>query len=154
MLLQTHRNVALLCGMVLASFVLLNACSGSGASDDTTPSKATLESGRVLYAASCQSCHGDQQGIGRLALAPYHGPNGHTWHHADGQLLEIILDGTKVLRESLGLPPSDLEMPPFRGELAQEEVLAVLSYIKTWWTQEQRDAQAENSRRWQEANAP
>ncbi|MDA0987824.1 MAG: cytochrome c [Chloroflexi bacterium] len=151
--LQTHRNVALLCGMVLAALFLLNACTGSGVSDDA-PSKAILESGRVLYAASCQSCHGDQQGIGRLALAPYHGPDGHTWHHADGQLLEIILDGTKVLLESLGLPPSDLEMPHFRGELAREETLAVLSYIKTWWTQEQREAQAENSRRWQEANAP
>jgi len=39
-----------------------------GTSNDTTAGKAVLESGRVLYAASCQTCHGDQQGIGRLAL--------------------------------------------------------------------------------------
>jgi hypothetical protein len=38
--------------------------------------------------------------------------------------------------------------------LTREEVLAILSYIKTWWTQEQRDSRAENSRQWQEANTP
>ena len=54
----------------------------------------------------------------------------------------------------MGLPPNDLEMPPFRGKLTQEEILTILSLIKTWWTQEQRDAQAENSKLWQEANTP
>jgi len=59
-----------------------------------------------------------------------------------------------VLWESRGLPPSELAIPPFSVHLTREEVLAILSYIKTWWTQEQRDSRAENSRQWQEANTP
>jgi mono/diheme cytochrome c family protein len=137
---------------MLVALLMLNACTGTRPSSDATPGKALLESGKVLYATSCQVCHGDQQGVGRVALAPSHDSQGHTWHHPDGQLLQIVLDGTKVLRESMGLPPSALEMPPFKGRLTQEEVVAILSFIKTWWTEEQRDFQAEISRQKQEAN--
>ena len=136
------------------AFVLLSACTDSTSSDDGEPGKAALESGRVLYTTSCQSCHGDQQGVGRLELASSHGPEGHTWHHADGQLLQMVLDGTDVLQASVGLPPSVLEMPPFKDKLTQAEVLAILSYLKTWWTEQQRDSQAAISRQWQEANSP
>ena len=138
---------------MFVALLLLSACTGSRPSGDTAPSKAILESGRVLYAASCQACHGDQQGVGRLALAPPHNSEGHTWHHADGHLLQTVLDGTSAVRESLGLPPSALEMPPFRGRLTQEEVLVIMSFIKTWWTEEQKDFQAAISRQWEEANA-
>ena len=139
---------------MFVALLLLSACTGSRPSGDTTPGKAVLESGRVLYAASCQACHGDQQGVGRLALVPSHDSGGHTWHHPDGQLLQTVLDGTSAIRESLGLPPSDIEMPPFMERLTQKEVLAILSYIKTWWTEEQRDSQAAVSRQWEEANTP
>ena len=138
----------------MVAIFLLNACTGSRSSSDTAPSKTILESGRVLYAASCQVCHGDQQGVGRLDPAPHHNSEGHTWHHPDGQLLQRVMDGTQAVRESLGLPPEGIEMPSFKGRLTQEEVLAILSYIKTWWTEEQKVSQAAISRQWEEANTP
>ena len=119
------------------------ACTSTESSNGSAgPSQATLESGRVLYAASCQICHGDRAGVGRAPLAPSHGPQGHTWHHPDGQIMEIILDGTNVLRENMGLPSSAMEMPPFKGILTTAEAEAILSYIKMGWTQEQRNSQA------------
>jgi mono/diheme cytochrome c family protein len=33
-------------------------------------------------------------------------------------------------------------MPAFAGQLSEQEVEAILAYIKTWWTDEQRAAQA------------
>jgi mono/diheme cytochrome c family protein len=129
-LLRTHLKVVPLFVAMLVALFLLNACTDSETSSNTKPSNATLESGRVLYSANCQACHGDQQGIGRLGLVPSHGPDGHTWHHPDGQLLEIFLDGTTVIREISGLPPSDVEMPSFRDRLTQEEALAILSYTR------------------------
>jgi mono/diheme cytochrome c family protein len=33
-------------------------------------------------------------------------------------------------------------MPAFAGELTEAEVEAILAYIKTWWTDEQRASQA------------
>lgn len=125
--------------------LLFNACTSSDSSNGAIPSQAVLESGRVLYAANCQACHGDRLGAGRSPLAPPHGPDGHTWHHPDGQLKEIILDGTALLRESRGLPPSEMEMPPYKSILTLGEVDAVLAYIKMGWTQEQRDSQAKLS---------
>jgi mono/diheme cytochrome c family protein len=136
----------------LVALFLLNACTGSQSLSDTDLGPAVLECGRVLYSTDCQRCHGDQQGVGRLALAPSHGSDGHTWHHPDNPLLRMVMDGTNVIRESLGLPKSEMEMPAFRGRLTEEEALAVLNYIKTWWTEEQRDSQAAISRQWEEAN--
>jgi mono/diheme cytochrome c family protein len=42
-------------------------------------------------------------------------------------------------------------MPPFKDVLTEEQVDTVLSYIKTWWTPDQRESQADISQRYQEA---
>ncbi len=42
-------------------------------------------------------------------------------------------------------------MPAFRNILTDPEVDTVLSYIKTSWTEDQREAQADVSDRYQEA---
>ena len=42
-------------------------------------------------------------------------------------------------------------MPPFKDKLTEHEVDAILSYIKTWWEEGQRESQADISRRYQEA---
>lgn len=34
-------------------------------------------------------------------------------------------------------------MPAFREQLNEDDVTAILAYIKTWWTDEQREFQAE-----------
>ena len=105
------------------------------------PPAETADSGAKLYTASCLSCHGDRKGEGGTGLAPSHNETGHTWHHPDAQLKERIFNGT------IGFG----QMPAFKDKLTEEEVNAVLTYIKTWWTEEQRADQADISKRYQDA---
>ena len=102
----------------------------------------SMDRGVQLYAANCQSCHGDQLGQGGTG-APPHDQNGHTWHHPDAQLRDWVLKG----KLGFGGPA----MPAFGDKLTEAELDAVLTFIKTWWTTEQRESQADISQRYQEA---
>jgi len=73
--------------------------------------------------------------------APPHDASGHTWHHADAQLLEIIAEGGVVY-----MPES--RMPGFAGVLSQDEMRAVLGYIKTLWGPSELAFQEEVSLNW------
>ena len=42
-------------------------------------------------------------------------------------------------------------MPAFQDKLSASELDAILAYIKTWWTDTQRQTQADISQRYQEA---
>ncbi|MCL6499454.1 MAG: cytochrome c, partial [Firmicutes bacterium] len=69
-----------------------------------------------------------------------------TWHHPDCQLKEIIKNGgdemTAAMRRMMA-PPNAPRMPAFRDILTDEDIDSILAFIKTWWTQEQRDFQAQ-----------
>ncbi|MBI4236620.1 MAG: cytochrome c [Chloroflexi bacterium] len=120
---------------LVAAALLLAACGGPRA--DPAPA----EKGRALYTAICQACHGDAAtGAGGVPPAPSHGVDGHTWHHADGQIVEIVLGKFNY--------PGRV-MPSFAGQLSEEEVRAVLAYLKTNWLPEQRAFQEEVSRNWE-----
>ena len=43
------------------------------------------------------------------------------------------------------------QMPAFQDKLGVSEVEAILAYLKTWWTEEQTQSQADLSQRYQEA---
>ena len=119
--------------------VALGACGGGGSSDDDL-----IELGRTIYAEDCQVCHGEARtGRGGLANAPVHGPDGHTWHHPDGQLRELILGALDYPQKT---------MPSFVGRLTDSEVDAVLEYIKSNWDTTQLEWQAEVSRNELELN--
>lgn len=107
---------------------------------DDESSRADPERGAAIYAANCQICHGDAA-TGRQAglNTPTHGPEGHTWHHADGQLVQIIYG-------RLDFPGRS--MPSFEGILSEAEVLNVLAYLKSGWGAEQRRFQTEASENW------
>ena len=152
-------------GLLFLSLALSGACNNEGF--QTTPEAATagpgsgrgiapspdprvaesrsldnvLAKGAELYAANCQLCHGDREGEGATPGAPPHNASGHTWHHPDAQLKETIFNG----KAGFGL------MPPFKDKLTEQEVDAVLSYVKTWWEGWQLEGQADISRRYQEA---
>jgi mono/diheme cytochrome c family protein len=88
-----------------------------------------------------------------MDMPPRHNANGHTWHHSDRQLIDTILNGSgemgEMMRSMMGDP--GVRMPTFRGVLTEEDVKAILTYIKTWWTPEQQQFQADISQRYQEA---
>ena len=107
---------------------------------DTSLLADTVGRGSELYVVNCQMCHGDQQGQGGIG-APPHNQGGHTWHHPDAQLKDWVMNG------KLGLG----QMPGFEEKLTDSEIDQILTYIKTWWSEDQREAQADVSQRYQEA---
>jgi mono/diheme cytochrome c family protein len=149
--LTTAQSYAL---ALLIATLVFSACAGNEpkASDIASPtpvitvmgeeaSAETLARGAELYAANCQSCHGGATGGSLKAIPPPHNANGHTWHHADQQLMNMVLNDISFSLE-------EQKMPAFRGKLTEEEVKAILAYIKTWWTEEQRQSQKEVTRQW------
>lgn len=110
----------------------------------------TLQLGQVVYEQRCAECHGiDGEGqfpdapmqpdeTGRFG-APPHNENGHTWHHDDNLIYQIINEG------GMGTADAFYPMPAFGEILTQEEIVAVVAYIKTFWTEEQRLMQAERT---------
>ena len=104
-----------------------------------------IQRGEQLYQAYCASCHGGPTGGRMMDIPPVHNANGHTWHHPDCQLRSIILHGSgqmgEMMRRMMGSPDAP-RMPTFEGTLSDEDVDAILGYVKTWWTPQQRAWQA------------
>jgi len=96
--------------------------------------------GLAVYAKHCAACHGaklegqpnwrDRLSNGRMP-APPHDETGHTWHHPDGVLFGITKDGLVPGKYAPKGYQSD--MPAFGGVLTDEEIWAVLAYIKSTW---------------------
>jgi mono/diheme cytochrome c family protein len=114
---------------------------------DTNPDIVAL--GAVVYQENCASCHGaDLEGQpnwrspgddGRLP-APPHDETGHTWHHDGDTLFRLTKYGTGAL---IGDPDYASNMPIYEGVLSDDEIVAVLSYIKSAWPEEIRAAHDE-----------
>ncbi|MDA1349637.1 MAG: cytochrome c [Chloroflexi bacterium] len=122
--------------MILGA-ALITVATACGGNDSQLPQ---VERGNAIYASNCQSCHGDvATGDGGLPEAPVHGPSGHTWHHADGQLADIVLGRFDYPGKT---------MPSFDGLLSEEEVSHVLAYFKTGWERDQVEFQEQVSKNW------
>lgn len=99
---------------------------------------AQVALGQAVYAGQCARCHGarlegqpnwrDRLDNGRLP-APPHDADGHTWHHPDAQLFGITKHGLAPYVE----PGYESDMPAYDGTLSDDEIAAVLAYIKSTW---------------------
>lgn len=133
---------------MLAGLAVVQGCLPTAPREPSTPPDAQIVTrGAQVYAARCQSCHGDGAGRGRQPGVPTHGPEGHTWHHSDRDLRTTIEEGSdsptsRMMRDMMG-PPDAPRMPGWKGVLSDEDIDAVIAYIKTFWTPEQRRWQAE-----------
>lgn len=114
--------------------------------DPDNPSRVAV--GKRIYENRCAACHGvrlEGQPDWRKKLpggrmpAPPHDATGHTWHHTDAVLFGITKYG--LLPGKYAPPDYRSDMPAFIGTLSDEEIWAVLAYIKSSWPPEIRQAQ-------------
>jgi mono/diheme cytochrome c family protein len=73
--------------------------------------------------------------------APPHDASGHTWHHSDEELLTITKKGLAAV-----VPGYESDMPAFEGSLSDDEIRAILAFIKSTWPKTEREYQQARSR--------
>lgn len=135
---------------ILVGGALLAGCAREP-DDPPPPDPEMVALGQEVYRQHCASCHGAQgegqpgwqvpNAAGELP-APPHDSTGHTWKHSDAMLEHIVLQGW---RDPFNRTER-LTMPSFQGVLSPREIRAVITYLGTLWTEEQRRFQWEESR--------
>ena len=145
------RRQLFLFGLTLSVLIVGVACGASNApvviNETAVPPVPILNAARVtqcgsLYAQHCAQCHGAKlEGVpdwkkpladGSLPPPP-HDDSGHTWHHPDSLLMSIVSNG--------GDPAYHSKMPAFKEKLTWNEMTAVLEFIKSKWSKDQREYQ-------------
>lgn len=142
---------------ILGLALALAGCGPSPAGFDdprADPGDATrVALGERIYARHCASCHGvklegqpdwrRRLANGRLP-APPHDESGHTWHHPDRMLFSITKSGLVPPHAPAGY---ESDMPAFGGTLSEDEIWAVLAFIKSRWkAREVLEARAQMSK--------
>lgn len=148
--MKRRAMVAAALGAAIIGFAL--AWTWPFGAGDGAPSAATVARGHALYAQHCASCHGanlegqpdwkSPLATGRMP-APPHDASGHTWHHPDGVLFRITKEGPAAVVGN----GYESDMPPFGAVMDDEEIQAVLTFIKSIWPERERAYQAGMSRR-------
>lgn len=97
--------------------------------------------GEAIYDENCAACHGANlegqenwrtpNANGRMP-APPHDVSGHTWHHPDIQLFQIVKYGTAALVGN----GYESDMGAYEGILSDQYILDVMAYIKSTWPDE------------------
>ena len=64
--------------------------------------------------------------------APPHDETGHTWHHDDAMLIDYIRRGGQAVLDGMGVRMTS-GMPAFGGILEDDDIAAILAYIKSTW---------------------
>jgi len=147
--MKTRKNgksllkVMVVLSVLTASLLLLSYYEARTLPDMTlNPDNADIvQRGNALYGQYCVSCHGenlegqknwqDKKPFERWRAPPLDA-SGRAWQHGDKTLFMMTKFGVHAL-EGKGTLNSD--MPAFEGTLEDEEIAAVLSYIKSTWPQ-------------------
>ena len=150
---KPHATLVMLVGFAFVAFAiaLLSKSGLSGKSvvinNTAVPPVPSLQADKVtegenLYMQYCAECHGvDLKGSptwkqslpdGSLPPPPQD-DTGHTWHHSDNQLIEIIKNG--------GNPDFNSKMPAFGDKLTEHQIISILEFLKSKWSVEAREAQ-------------
>ena len=131
------KNIIRLAAVLLAATVV-----PASAQSDLLP-------GERLYQKNCASCHGanlegqpdwrSRLPNGRLP-APPHDASGHTWHHTNRILSDIVTRGTAAIVGN----GYESDMPGFGEVLTDDEIKAIIDYIKSTWPEP--EPRSQNSR--------
>ncbi len=121
-----------------ALLALLVACTRTEVPNLNAPER--VAAGQAVYTQHCAACHGVQleghpdwttrRADGRLP-APPHNDEGHTWHHPSELLFGIVKHGLVPPYAPAGYAS---DMPAFGQQLSDEQIWAVLAYIRSQWS--------------------
>ncbi len=117
-------------GIVLCS-LLLAACTSAVGETAVSGDPATV--GQSLYVPSCAGCHGEQgEGFISAIPAPALNSGGTLWQQTDQQIYDWIANGK--------LDSND-PMPAYGNQFSEDQIWAIVAYLHTLWSEEQRAAQ-------------
>lgn len=153
----TGRRLWVGMAILLTALVAVGAYALRTGGESASPANANdgtlVARGAQVYGEACASCHGAElegqpgwrirREDGRLP-APPHDETGHTWHHPDDQLFGMTKLGVGAFA---GFEDYETDMPSFEGTLSDEDIWAVLAYIKSRWPAKIRARQEDVSRR-------
>jgi mono/diheme cytochrome c family protein len=124
--------------IILISFIFISETSYSHSHFPITrDSELMIARGKIIYQNNCISCHQvnlvgvenwkDLDEDGHRKSPPLNG-TGHTWHHDDATLHNIIKYGlVKLVKNYQG------KMLGFEDKLKDKDIDSVLAYIKSFW---------------------
>jgi len=91
---------------------------------------ADLAEGKAIYVDGCAACHGSNgEGVSRLFPSLAHGPS--VVQHDPASLVRVVLEGVRTVGTA-GAPTAPA-MPAFGWKLSDQEVAAVLTYVRNTW---------------------
>jgi len=106
--------------------------------------------GSRVYSRICANCHGTELD-GQLGwrkplkdgtrLAPAHSADGGTWKHSDKNLFKVVKFGGASMMPEGG----DSRMPGFDKKLTDDEIWAVIAFIKSTWPNSVQEKQRGSS---------
>ncbi|WP_455366290.1 c-type cytochrome [Kaarinaea lacus] len=142
-----QRTILILTVLSAILLTIMFTISKNNNGDTVTLDMQLVKQGEVIYGKHCASCHGDnlegqpdwknRNEQGRLP-APPHDETGHTWHHSD----QLIFELTKYGMVPPNIPEGyESDMPAFENILSDDEIWAVLYFIKSRWPDEIRKRQ-------------
>lgn len=145
MKMTKKRKIWQSCIALLAGWQVIS-CESQHPSADAS-NAVLVGQGKEIYINHCARCHGNnlegepnwqiRKPDGKLP-APPHNESGHTWHHPDRMLFGIVKQGLTPPYA----PANYLsDMPSFSGTLTDEQIWAVLAYIKSTWPEQARAVQ-------------
>ena len=127
--------------LILISFIFMSETSYSHSHFPITrDSILMIARGKIVYENNCISCHQvnlvgaeNWKGVdkdGHRKAPPLNG-TGHTWHHDDASLHNIIKYGLVKFVENY-----EGKMIGFEGNLKDKDIDSVLSYMKSFWSED------------------
>ena len=132
--------------LIILSIIMINQISYAHSHFPITrDSTLMIARGKIVYESNCVSCHQvnligaeNWKGLdedGHRKAPPLNGM-GHTWHHDDASLHNIIKYGlAKIVKDYDG------KMIGFGDKINDKQIDSVLSYIKSHWEDQIYDRQ-------------
>jgi len=143
---QWMMSGLVLVGVLLILIGIMSSQSNSAIEADLS-NPELVAMGEDTYNMYCAACHGfdlegqpdwQQPNVDGSFKAPPHDETGHTWHHDDTSLIESIRLGGTRLEPNIGVSA----MPAYDNVLTDQQIAAVLAYIKSSWPAEILEVQS------------